>query len=114
MMHDFVLALVFSGIGFCVGMLWDHVHETRQFPKFQPCVFYNEPLRLTEMILKDCTTVWYAWGPYKGHAVDCGYGPDGALVGIKIWDDVRSVEKYMGVDGILSAGFGEHGPEYPL
>lgn len=57
--------------------------------RFRPAVFYNEHLRLTEIILKDTMTVWYPWGPYQGHAVDCGYGPDGKLVGIKIWDDVR-------------------------
>lgn len=61
--------------------------------KFKPCVIYNEHLRLTEIILKDCMTVWCPWGPYKGHAVDCGYGPDGELVGIKIWDDVRFREE---------------------
>lgn len=59
--------------------------------EFKPCIIYNEELRLTEMILEDVTTVWKAWGPYKGHAVDCGYAmDDGRLVGIKIWDDVRT------------------------
>lgn len=57
--------------------------------RFKPCVIYNEHLRLTEMILEDTMTVWVPWGPYKGHAVDCGYDGNGKLVGIKIWDDVR-------------------------
>lgn len=57
--------------------------------KFKPCVLYNEDLRLTEMVLKDTSIVWVPWGPFKGHAVDCGYDSEGNLVGIKIWDDVR-------------------------
>lgn len=59
-------------------------------PRFKTGVFYNDDLKLTEIILEDTFTVWCPWGPYKGHAVDCGYGPDGKLVGIKIWDDVRT------------------------
>jgi hypothetical protein len=47
-------------------------------------------MQITEMILEDVPVVWRPWGPYKGHAVDCGYAmDDGRLVGIKIWDDVR-------------------------
>lgn len=61
-----------------------------ELAEFKPQVIYNEDLRLTEMILEDVCTVWVPWGPYQGHAVDCGYGPDGRLVGIKIWDDVRT------------------------
>lgn len=68
--------------------LWAWVQLLRR-PKFKPGVFYNEDLRLTEIILKDCFTVWCPWGPYKGHAVDLGYDHNGDLVGIKIWDDVR-------------------------
>lgn len=59
------------------------------FPEFRPCVVYNEPLRMTEMILEDTSIVWGAWGPYKGHVIDVGYSFDGRLVGIRIWDDVR-------------------------
>lgn len=62
----------------------------RNEPRFKPGVFYNEELRLTEILLEDTHTVWNPWGPYKGHAVDIGYaGEDGRLVGVKIWDDVR-------------------------
>lgn len=57
--------------------------------KFKPCVFYNDDMKMTEIILEDTSIVWCPWGPYKGHAVDCGYSHDGRLVGIKIWDDVR-------------------------
>ena len=57
--------------------------------RFKPCGVYNEHLRLTEIILEDTSIVWCPWGPYKGHAVDCGYSFDGRLVGIQIWDDVR-------------------------
>ena len=59
--------------------------------EFKPCVIYNGALRLTEIILEDVATVWHPWGPYKGHAVDCGYAmDDGRLVGVKIWGDVRT------------------------
>jgi len=58
---------------------------------FKPCIMYNDALRVTEMIMEDVPTVWCPWGPYKGHAVDCGYAmDDGRLVGMKIWDDVRA------------------------
>lgn len=57
---------------------------------FKPCVIYNEQIKLTEMILEDTSIVWCPWGPFHGHAVDCGYSPDGRLVGIQIWDDVRT------------------------
>lgn len=59
-------------------------------PKFKPGVFYNEPMQLTEIVLEDTSIVWVPWGPYEGHAVDCGYAPDGRLVGVQIWDDVRT------------------------
>jgi hypothetical protein len=58
--------------------------------KFKPGVFFNEELRLTEIVLEDTLIVWKPWGAYPGHAVDCGYDVDGRLVGIKIWDDVRT------------------------
>lgn len=62
-------------------------------PKFKPGVFYNEHLKLTEIVLEDVSTVWIPWGPYKGHAVDCGFEMhDGRLVAIKIWDDVRTLD----------------------
>ncbi len=58
--------------------------------EFKPCVMYSDELRITEVLLEDTATVWCPWGPYHGHAVDCGYAmDDGRLVGIKIWDDVR-------------------------
>jgi hypothetical protein len=57
---------------------------------FKPQVIYNPDIRLTEMILEDTTIVWCPWGPFEGHAVDCGYSADGRLVGIQIWDDVRN------------------------
>lgn len=59
-------------------------------PHFKPQVIYNADLRLTEMILEDTTIVWCPWGGIAGHGVDCGYSPDGRLVGIQIWGDVRS------------------------
>jgi hypothetical protein len=62
-------------------------------PKFRPGVFYNEDLKLTEIVLEDTMIVWCPWGPYIGHAVDCGYSSDGRLVGIKIWDDVRDPKR---------------------
>ncbi len=59
---------------------------------FKPCVIYNDPLKLTQMILEDVTIVWHAWRgtASMGHAVDLGYDADGKLVGIQIWDDVRT------------------------
>lgn len=59
-------------------------------PKFKPCVIYHDEIRMTELLLEDTAIVWRPWGLYKGHAVDCGYSFDGRLVGIQIWDDVRT------------------------
>lgn len=55
---------------------------------FRPCVIHHPELGLTEMLLEDTSIVWRPWAPYRGHAVDLGYGLDGRLVGIQIWDDV--------------------------
>ena len=63
---------------------------SRLYRPFEPDVYYNEPGNLTEVILKDCLTVWQPWGPYKGHAVDLGYDENDRLVGIRIWDNVRT------------------------
>jgi hypothetical protein len=60
---------------------------------FKPCVTYNEHVRLTQMILEDVPIVWQAWRGTagRGHAVDLGYDAvTGKLVGIQIWDDVRT------------------------
>lgn len=66
--------------------------RVRPWPTFKPAVFYNEDLRLTEIVLEDTTIVWCPWRvtASMGHAVDLGYdGQTGELVGVKIWDDVR-------------------------
>lgn len=61
--------------------------------EFRPGVFYNNDLKLTELLLLDAFTVWHPWWPYAGHAVDIGFDIEtGELVGIKIWDDVRTPE----------------------
>lgn len=79
-----------------IRFIRDYIRLMRGLPlypdlaEFKPQVIYNPELRLTEMILEDASIVWCPWGPFKGHAVDCGYSPDGRLVGIKIWDDVRT------------------------
>lgn len=61
-------------------------------PRFKPGVFYHEEDRLTEIVLKDCFTVWCPLAPvgakYAGHFVDLGYDSDGDLVGIRIWGTV--------------------------
>jgi hypothetical protein len=64
--------------------------EGVEIGEFKPCVLYYEDMRITEMLLREASIVWCPWGPYKGHAVYCGYDmATGELVGIKIWDDVR-------------------------
>ncbi len=55
--------------------------------EFKPCVIENEDLRITEMVLEDCLTIWQPWGPDIGF-VDLGYKTSGELVGIKVWDTV--------------------------
>lgn len=64
--------------------------EGFELAEFKPCVFYVDGLKVTEMLLEDTCIVWVPWGPYTGHAVDCGYSTDGRLVGMRIWDDVRT------------------------
>lgn len=63
--------------------------------EFKPCVIHDPELRLTEMILEDTMTVWHPWRvtAHMGHAVDLGYDENGKLVGIKIWDDVHTLQK---------------------
>ncbi len=56
---------------------------------FEPHVLENENLQMTEIILKDAHIGWLPWGP-KEHAVDLGYDTDGNLVGIRIWDSVKT------------------------
>src|ERR1700677_4620114 len=56
---------------------------------FRPGVFYNDQERLTEIVLKDCFTVWCPLAANTGHFVDLGYDSEGQLVGIRIWGDVR-------------------------
>jgi hypothetical protein len=59
--------------------------------EFKPCVFYVDGLKVTEILLEDTCTVWVPWGRAEwGHAVDCGYSTDGRLIGMRIWDDVRT------------------------
>lgn len=85
-------SLTMFGVSYGLQMLIRRLYPRPGFPplgKFKPQVIYNEEIRLTEMILEDTSIVWCPWGPFKGHAVDCGYSPDGRLVGIQIWDDVR-------------------------
>jgi hypothetical protein len=57
--------------------------------KFKPGVFYHEQDRITEIILKDCFTVWSPLARNTGHFVDLGYDQEGELVGVRIWGDVR-------------------------
>jgi len=61
--------------------------------EFKPCIVYNEHLNMTQMLLEDAPTVWHPWRGTTGlgHAVDLGYHMEtGKLIGIKIWDDVRT------------------------
>lgn len=57
--------------------------------KFKPGVFYHEEDKITEIILKDCFTVWCPLARNAGHFVDLGYDQEDNLVGIRIWGDVR-------------------------
>lgn len=57
--------------------------------KFEPGVFYHQGDKITEIILKDCFTVWCPLQGTATHFVDLGYDQDDNLVGIRIWGDVR-------------------------
>jgi len=57
--------------------------------QFRPGIFYHEEDRITEVILKDCFTVWHPLQGSLAHFVDLGYNSDDELVGIRIWGDVR-------------------------
>lgn len=94
----FFLVACFFVMGWMSSWFW----STRGFI---PRVGYNKDARLTQLVLQDTLIVWVPWGPYEGHAVDCGYDQDGNLVGIAIWDDVRKRPAYSdmvrGVAGII-------------
>lgn len=60
-----------------------------RLPGFRPGMYYNEELRLTDIILRDTAVVWVPGGLFEGHAIDLGYDFDGDLVGIQVWGDVR-------------------------
>lgn len=60
-----------------------------RLPKFKPCIFYDERMQITELILRDCMTVWCPLLQNTGHLVDLGYDQEGELVAIKVWGDVR-------------------------
>lgn len=60
--------------------------------KFKPGVFYHEEDKITEIILKDCFTVWCPLQGTAAHFVDLGYDQDENLVGIRIWGDVRKLD----------------------
>lgn len=65
--------------------------QSEETASFKPGVFYNDDLKLTEILLEDTWVAWHPWGSefIKGHAIDCGYNESGDLVGMKVWDDVR-------------------------
>lgn len=78
-----------------------------RFRKFKPGVFYDEPMRLTEIILKDTGIVWCPLNKEGGHFVDLGYDFAGNLVGVKVWADVRTR------DGWYVAKWGALGEQAP-
>lgn len=63
-----------------------------ELAEFKPCVVYNEEMRLTQVLLKDASTVSV---PLRipgatGHCVDMLYDmTTGDLVGMQVWGDVR-------------------------
>jgi hypothetical protein len=57
---------------------------------FVPHVAENREAGFTEMILRDCLTVWRPLVQNGPHHVDLGYDRHGALVGIRIWELVAS------------------------
>ena len=55
--------------------------------RFKPCVVEWPNMQVTDVVLKDCLTVYR---PLKipgvaGHCVDMGYDERGELVAVKIW-----------------------------
>lgn len=65
----------------------------RRLPEFKAGAYYDEESDITEILLKDCFTVWCPLAPvggkYAGHFVDVGYDADDNIVGVRIWGDVR-------------------------
>jgi hypothetical protein len=63
--------------------------------RFNGGVFFNDDLKLTEIVLRDTAIVWEQLPcGLEGHWVDLGYDFDGNLVAIRIWDDVRYRKTY--------------------
>lgn len=90
-----VLALFAGAFGFIAlgirigGRYVDRMLMAGGLPTFRPGVFYHEEDKITEIILKDCFTVWCPLARNTGHFVDLGYDQEGDLVGVRIWGDVR-------------------------
>lgn len=90
-----VLALFVGVLGFiALGLRYGYRYVDRMLmadgaPPFRPCVFYHEEDKITEILLKDCFTVWCPLQRSAAHFVDLGYDQDDNLVGIRIWADVR-------------------------
>lgn len=56
---------------------------------FQPCAIEYDGINTTEILLKDCMTIWKPW-PHGSpvHSVDLGYDVNGDLVGMRVWGRV--------------------------
>jgi hypothetical protein len=48
---------------------------------FKPCVIEYGEAGITEVVLKDCLTVWRAWGT---EGIELGYDEEGALIAIRV------------------------------
>lgn len=95
------------GIGLVLGVslfIWTGLHfgercidrmfAVKDFEMpFKPGVFYHREDRITEILLRDCFTVWCPLAGTTAHFVDLGYDAEGDLVGIRVWGDVRENDR---------------------
>lgn len=99
---DYAIGIAFvAGVA---GFIWVGLHFGERYidkmlapnhdePPFKPGVFYHEQDKITEIVLKDCFTVWCPLAGTTAHFVDLGYDSEGELVGIRVWGDVRENDR---------------------
>jgi hypothetical protein len=90
--------------------------SSRGVTEFQPCVEYNDDLRMTAVVLKDAAILWTSIG--VPHFLDLGYDMEtGELVGVQVWSDVRihkqAQELSARVTGTSTSAPADQNPEPP-
>lgn len=83
-------ARIICSAGCCTPCLWRRFFGQLRHGKFKPTIYYNDAMKLTEMVLKDRPTVWQPFGVSE-HFLDLGFDMEtGELIAIKVWADVRT------------------------